>query len=90
MPKPRALGARDRSRSSRCARSVGAGKPLVYVDVIAPAGADVELFAEGPTADWALPVPMPRTARPRAIRRFGFELDGLPPGVDPKGRSRSG
>ena len=58
---------------------------MVNVDLAAPAGKPVELFVEGPTPDWALPIPKPRKARRPAERRFAFELDGLPPGVDPKG-----
>jgi hypothetical protein len=62
----------------------GAGKPLVAVDLIAPA--DVELFAEGAAPGWTLPVPMPAPGAPAGHRRFGFELDGLPAEVDPKGK----
>ena len=69
------------------ARRVNAGaKPLVMVDVVAPAGAPVQLFVEGPTAEWALPIPKPAQGAPAGRRHFGFELDGLPAGVDPKGR----
>jgi hypothetical protein len=40
---------------------------------------------EGPTSEWALPIPKPAQGAPVGHRHFGFELDGLPPGVDPKG-----
>ncbi len=60
-------------------------KPLVFVDLAAPAGQPVELFVEGPTAEWALPIPKPAQGAPAGHQHFGFELDGLPPGVDPKG-----
>lgn len=63
-----------------------AAKPLIAVDFAASAGQPVELFVEGPTADWALPVPQPAQGAPAGRRHFGFELDGLPSGVDPKGR----
>lgn len=53
----------------------------VTVDVAAPAGAAVDLFAEGPTPDWALPVPTPVAGG----QRFSFELDGLPPDIKPDG-----
>src|SRR5580693_7912302 len=33
------------------------GKSTVLVDVVTPGAADVDLFVEGPTPDWALPVP---------------------------------
>jgi DsbC/DsbD-like thiol-disulfide interchange protein len=53
----------------------------IVVDVAAPAGAVVDLFAEGPTPDWALPVPAPVAGG----QRFTFELDGLPPNTRPEG-----
>ena len=42
----------------RTANAGGAGERVV-VEVAAPAGAPVDLFAEGPTPDWALPLPEP-------------------------------
>ena len=57
----------------------------IVVDVAAPAGARVDLFAEGPTADWALPVPAPVAGAPAGQQRFTFELDGLPPDTKPDG-----
>jgi DsbC/DsbD-like thiol-disulfide interchange protein len=60
-------------------------KPLVFVDLAAPTGQPVELFVEGPSAEWALPIPKPAPGAPPGHAHFGFELDGLPPGVDPKG-----
>jgi DsbC/DsbD-like thiol-disulfide interchange protein len=60
-------------------------KPLVLVDLVAPTGQPVELFVEGPTAEWALPIPKPAQGAPPGRQHFSFELDGLPPGVDPKG-----
>jgi len=62
-----------------------AAKPLVAVDLASPAGQAVELFVEGPTPEWALPIPMPAQGAPVGHTRFTFGLDGLPPGVDPKG-----
>jgi DsbC/DsbD-like thiol-disulfide interchange protein len=64
-------------------RVTGGAKPLVMVDLRAPANAPVSLFVEGPTADWALPIPKPAQSAPAGHRHFSFELDGLPPGVDP-------
>ncbi len=38
-------------------REDGGKLPRILVDVAAPAGAAIEMFAEGPAPDWALPVP---------------------------------
>ena len=76
------------------AAQIGAGETLavravkredkrILVDVAAPGA--VELFAEGPAADWALPVPSPVDGAPAGQQRFVFELDGLPPNVKPDG-----
>jgi DsbC/DsbD-like thiol-disulfide interchange protein len=61
------------------------GKANVLVDVTAPGGKDVSLFVEGPTPDWALPVPKLIEGAPSGIKRFAFELDGLPPGASADG-----
>jgi DsbC/DsbD-like thiol-disulfide interchange protein len=53
----------------------------VTVDVTAPGLAAVDLFAEGPTAEWALPLPDAVAGAPPGTRRFSFALDGLPPGA---------
>jgi hypothetical protein len=55
----------------------------ILVDVAAPGA--VELFAEGPAADWALPVPSPVDGATAGQQRFVFELDGLPPNAKPDG-----
>ena len=60
-------------------------KPLVYVDLAATTGQPVELFVEGPTSEWALPIPKPAPGAPAGHQRFSFELDGAPPGANPKG-----
>src|SRR3954469_21827521 len=61
------------------------GKNSVLVDVAAPDSAEVNLFVEGPTPDWALPVPKLLPHGPPGVRRFAFDLDGLPPGANPDG-----
>ena len=62
------------------------GKTTVLVDVAAPAdAAKVGLFVEGPTPDWSLPVPKLLEHSPPGVKRFSFELDGVPPGVSPDG-----
>jgi DsbC/DsbD-like thiol-disulfide interchange protein len=61
------------------------GKSSVLVDVATPDAREVSLFVEGPTPDWALPVPTLLEHSPPGVKRFAFELDGLPPGVSPEG-----
>jgi DsbC/DsbD-like thiol-disulfide interchange protein len=62
-----------------------AGKASVQVDVTAPEAREVSLFVEGPTPDWALPIPKLLERGPPGVKRFEFELDGLPPGAKPEG-----
>jgi DsbC/DsbD-like thiol-disulfide interchange protein len=81
VPKP--ASAADIGLTAR--RVNNAEKPLVYVDLAAPGTDKVDLFVEGPTPEWALPIPKPAQGAPAGHRHYGFELDGLPPGVDPKG-----
>ncbi len=66
-------------------REPGVPHQRVAVEVAAPPGAPVELFAEGPTPEWALPLPEPAGPANGPTRRFTFELDGLPPGAKAKG-----
>jgi DsbC/DsbD-like thiol-disulfide interchange protein len=61
------------------------GKSMVLVDVAAADVKDVNLFVEGPTPDWSLPVPQLLDHSPPGIRRFAFALDGMPPGTNPDG-----
>ncbi|MGA8898717.1 protein-disulfide reductase DsbD domain-containing protein [Bradyrhizobium sp.] len=61
------------------------GKSTVLVDVISPDAKAVNLFVEGPTPDWALPVPKLLEHGPPGVKRFAFELDGVPPGTNPEG-----
>jgi DsbC/DsbD-like thiol-disulfide interchange protein len=85
VPKPVKVG--DRSTPSIVAvhRQETSGKPKVIVDVAAPSGGPVTLFAEGPTPEWALPLPEPVAGAPAGQQRFAFELDGLPPGAKASG-----
>jgi DsbC/DsbD-like thiol-disulfide interchange protein len=57
----------------------------ILVDVAAAPGSPVDLFVEGPTADWALPLPERVDGAPAGLQRFAFELDGLPAGAKPDG-----
>jgi len=61
------------------------GASTVLVDVSAPDTTEVSLFAEGPTPDWALPIPTLAANNPPGTKRFAFELEGLPPGAKPDG-----
>jgi DsbC/DsbD-like thiol-disulfide interchange protein len=87
VPERVALGTRASSglgiRSVQLA-SAG-GQERVIVDLTAPDGAPVTLFAEGPTPDWALPLPDPVGGVDGPDRRFTFALDGVPPGAHAKG-----
>jgi len=61
------------------------GKSTVLVDVLSPDARTVNLFVEGPTPDWSVPVPKLREPGPPGVKRFAFQLDGVPPGVNPEG-----
>ena len=70
VPKKLALGEGSPLAIKSVRKEDGAARPRVIVDVAAPPGSPVALFAEGPTPDWALPVPaaMRRARRPAAFR----------------------
>jgi DsbC/DsbD-like thiol-disulfide interchange protein len=61
------------------------GKSTVLVDVLSPDARTVNLFVEGPTPDWGLPVPKLLEHGPPGVKRFAFALDGVPPGTNPDG-----
>ncbi len=61
------------------------GKTNVLVDVTAPDTNGLSLIVEGPTPDWALPIPKLVEHGPPGVKRFAFELDGLPPGASADG-----
>jgi DsbC/DsbD-like thiol-disulfide interchange protein len=83
VPKRVALG-EGSPLAVKSVRREGAPARIV-VDVAAPAGANVALFAEGPAPDWALPVPSPIDGAPPGVHRFAFNLDGAPPGAKYEG-----
>jgi DsbC/DsbD-like thiol-disulfide interchange protein len=85
VPQKRTLGEGGPLIIQSVRREAGPTRPRVVVDLAAPADQAVELFAEGPTAHWALPVPAPVADAPAGHRRFAFELDGLPPGASDRG-----
>ena len=84
VPKPVALGQPGPLAITAIRQEAGA-RARVVVDVTASSGAAAELFAEGPTPDWALPVPQPVTGAPAGVQRFVFDIDGVPPGASPHG-----
>jgi DsbC/DsbD-like thiol-disulfide interchange protein len=85
VPKRSELGSGSGVAIRAIAREGDWPRPRIVVDVAAPADAAIELFAEGPNADWALPVPEPAGEGPGGARRFAFLLNGVPPGVAPQG-----
>lgn len=85
VPKKRALADAGPLSIRSVRREDGKAKPRLVVDVAAPAGARVDLLAEGPTPDWSLPLPTPVEGAPAGLQRFAFELDGAPPGASYRG-----
>jgi DsbC/DsbD-like thiol-disulfide interchange protein len=81
VPKPANVG----DPNPLTIRDVKREKSTVLVDVVNPGDQDVSLFVEGPTPDWGLPVPKLLEHGPPGVKRFAFDLDGVPPGVNPDG-----
>jgi DsbC/DsbD-like thiol-disulfide interchange protein len=84
IPRVTKLGAGGPLAIKAVRREGDSKPPRVVVDVAAPSDA-VDLFAEGPTPQWALPVPTKIDGAPAGQQRFAFELDGLPPGESDRG-----
>ena len=82
VPKPANVGDANPLTIRDVKRS---GDKRVEVDVVAPNEKDVALFVEGPTPDWALPIPKRIKGGERDVQRFAFDLEGLPAGADPAG-----
>lgn len=88
VPKPAKVG----DTGPLAIRDVRREGKLVLVDIAVQddrnaSGKDkeVQLFAEGPTPDWSLPVPKLVKRGAGGVQRFAFELDGLPPGASAEG-----
>lgn len=81
VPKPATIG----DAATVTIRDVKRDDKSVIVDVAAPDATAIDLFVEGPTPDWALPIPTLRKDGPPGVRRFAFELEGVPSGVRPEG-----
>jgi DsbC/DsbD-like thiol-disulfide interchange protein len=83
-PKPARMGDAVPFGITAVWREPGHPHPRVVVEVTAPA-VPLDLFVEGPTGDWALPLPEPVSGAPTGRHWFAFDLDGVPPGIDPAG-----
>jgi DsbC/DsbD-like thiol-disulfide interchange protein len=66
-------------------RDASAKPEKEIVDEAAPERSKVDLFVEGPTESWALPLPTPVSGAPAGQQRFAFALDGLPTGAKAAG-----
>jgi DsbC/DsbD-like thiol-disulfide interchange protein len=84
VPRQVAFGATGDFSIRSVRREPGGEHDRVTVEVAAPKDATVELFVEGPTSDWSLPLPEPN-GMSGELRRFTFDLDGLPPGAKADG-----
>jgi DsbC/DsbD-like thiol-disulfide interchange protein len=90
VPQRRVLGEGTRLAIRSVRREENAQPSRLVVDVAAPPGTRVDLIAEGPTPQWALPLPtlakqQPNEAASPGLQRFTFELDGAPPGAQYEG-----
>ncbi len=84
VPRQVAFGAAADFSIRSVHREPGGEHDRITVEVAAPKDAAVELFVEGPTPDWSLPLPEP-SGSSGDIRHFTFDLDGLPPGAKADG-----
>jgi DsbC/DsbD-like thiol-disulfide interchange protein len=80
VPKPAMLGGAGPLAIRALHREATSGRPRIMVDVAAPEGVRADLFAEGPTPEWAFPLPEPQADATATARRFSFEIDGVPSG----------
>jgi DsbC/DsbD-like thiol-disulfide interchange protein len=80
VPKPTALAATGPLALWGVRRENSGSRQRVIIEVTAPDGAEVDLFAEGPTPQWSFPLPEPVESGPGGTRRFAFDVDGVPPG----------
>ena len=96
VPKPQTVGQGTglaiRSVSQDSAAQHKASKPRIVVDVAAPPGTEVDLFAEGPTPEWALPVPSRVGGAPQGRRQVAYSIStarhAAPNSAVPGSRSR--
>lgn len=81
VPKLTALGEGQTLGVRAIAREVGRGRSRVIVDVAAPRGERVDVFAEGPSPDWSLPL-LEANLEVAGLERFVFGFD--PPDPRPE------
>ncbi|OYU91490.1 MAG: cytochrome C biogenesis protein [Bradyrhizobiaceae bacterium PARB1] len=81
VPKPANIG----DSNPLAVRDVKRDGKKVSVDVAVPEGKTSHLYVEGPTSDWALPIPKLDKQSPPGVKRFSFDLDGLPSGATADG-----
>jgi DsbC/DsbD-like thiol-disulfide interchange protein len=87
VPKRVPLGVGDGFAIRSVHREGGNRRERVVVEIAAPEGAPVDLFVEGPTREWSLPLPTLISGKESDVRRFAFDLDGLPLGTHGNGAS---
>jgi len=85
VPKRRTLGEAGELAVRSVRREGSAQGSRVVIEVAAPAGQGIDLFAEGPGPDWALPLPVAEGAAAGGRQRFALDLDGAPPGAKYEG-----
>lgn len=84
VPKQVALGKGNVLAIHAVSREAGSTPQRVVIDMAAPEASSVDLFVEGPTPDWSLPLPE-LTSTGAGTRRFAFDLAGVPPDAKPEG-----
>jgi DsbC/DsbD-like thiol-disulfide interchange protein len=84
VPRQVALGGGQGLSIRAVHREAGGEHDRVTVELAAPKDTPVELFVEGPTSEWSLPIPEP-SGNAGDLRRFTFDLDGMPPGAQGQG-----
>jgi DsbC/DsbD-like thiol-disulfide interchange protein len=87
VPKPTRIGDSGELAVKAVQRQASQGKSRIVIDVAVPSSEPIDVFAEGPTPDWALPLPEPVPGSPPGIKRFAFNLEGAPPGATVKGQA---
>lgn len=83
-PRLKAALARVPTKETAAAAGLSVKRDGNFAVVSLPVLADkpVTIFAEGPTQEWALPIPKPVENAPAGTRTFRFKLEGQPPGTD--------